>query len=96
MIPKRKPSYEIPEGSPPMITAENDEKFTGGLAIRLEGQPHVHVVGSTYTFNNLYPKIYTLSIEGFISDEKDGKKPEKKAYAETLVNVTPEILPMLQ
>lgn len=70
------------------ITVENGDKFTGGLAIRLDGQASVHVVGSTYAFNNLYPKIYTLSIDGFILDEKDGKKTEKKAHAETLVNVT--------
>ena len=70
------------------VSIENGEKFTGGLIIRLEGQPTVHVVGSTYAFNNLYPKIYTLSVDGMVIEEKEGKKTEKKAHAEVLVNVT--------
>jgi len=70
------------------IAIENGDKFPDGITILLEGQAPVHVVGSSYVFNNLFPKIYRLSIDGLLSQKPEGQ-PEKKAHAEALVNITP-------
>lgn len=67
-----------------VVTIENGDQFPNGVRIQLEGQAAVNFTGSTYSFNNLYPKIYRLSVSGVL-----GGKP---VQAESLVNVTPGVI----
>ena len=70
------------------VTIEAGEKFKNGLKIHLEGQTPVKITGASYAYNNLYPKIYQLTVSGTMSEEVDGKNVERDAKSETLVNVT--------
>lgn len=69
------------------ITIENSEKCNNGITIYLEGQEPVTVFGSTYSRNNLFPKMYKVSAKGHIAG--DGKSADQLAQAEALVNVLP-------
>jgi hypothetical protein len=72
-----------------VIAIENGDKSVDGFSISLEGRPTVKATGSTYAFNNLYPKMYKLSVDGKIIEEKDNNKTEREVHAETVITVTP-------
>lgn len=71
------------------VTIENGEKCTEGLMVYIEGQQAVNITGSSYTANNLYPKIYRVSVSGTYIEEVEGKKIKRQLQDETLANVTP-------
>lgn len=71
------------------IVVENGEQCGKGVTLYLEGQEPVTFFGLTYSRNNLYPKMYKVSVKGTLSEEKDGKVTERSAQAEALVNVLP-------
>ena len=71
------------------VTIEGGEKFTKGLKVHLEGQAPVKIMGSTYSVNNLFPKIYQLTVTGTITEDKDGTSVDREARAEALITVTP-------
>lgn len=74
------------------VTVENGEKCNEGLIIHLEGQQPVTFQGSSYSFNNLFPKIYRLSVSGSYYEDIGGSKQKKQLHDETLVNVTPNAI----
>lgn len=71
------------------LTIENGDKCNDGLVIHLEGHQPISFHGSSYSFNNLYPKIYRISVTGSFTEEKDGKPLKRQIQDETLINVTP-------
>ena len=70
------------------VTVENGAKYNDGLVLHLEGQQPVSFNGSSYSFSNLFPKIYRLSVSGSYIEEFAGTKMKRQAQDATLVNVT--------
>ena len=71
------------------VVVENADKCTQGITLFLEGQEPVTFFGSTYSRNNLYPRMYKISVKGISTEEKEGKSVERAQQAEGLVNVLP-------
>lgn len=71
------------------VTVENGEKCNEGLVVHLEGQQPISFHGSSYSFNNLYPKIYRVSVTGTITETKEGETVKQSLQDETLANVGP-------
>lgn len=72
-----------------LLTVQNHLKFPNGVKIQLEGTNPVVFQGLTYSFNNLYPKIYKLSLGGTYADDKVATR---EVLNEVLINVTPGII----
>lgn len=71
------------------IVFENGEKFKDGLKIHLEGQEPIIFKGSNYSFNNLYPKIYKLTVKGLFYEDLLDNTNTREVQTESLINVTP-------
>jgi len=71
------------------VNIENAAEFSKGIKLQLESQEPIRFSGSSYSFNNLLPKIYKLVITGILEQTAEGVTAEKEIRNETLVNVTP-------
>jgi hypothetical protein len=84
-----KVSYEASKTGGINVMVTNAEKFPGGVQLQLEGKEPVRFNGATYSYSNLYPKMYKVSIKGTRVETTEGKKQETSAQAESIAIVKP-------